>query len=153
MEISINTRQAYSEIDAFLGILSEEKRNEIPQKLITLFKKEKDQSYVKEIDINAPLKNQNLKEETLDIIAFLNLQYWCKDETEKERLMKIYTRNEQKYQEELREKYNPDNLFMKKTVKEPKQEETVQNNVSMIEYKESIIIKIINRIKEFFRIK
>lgn len=153
MEISINTRQAYSEIDAFLGILSEEKRNEIPKKLITLFKKEKDQSYVKEIDINAPLKNQNLKEETLDIIAFLNLQYWCKDETEKERLMKIYTRNEQKYQEELREKYNPDNLFMKKTVKEPKQEETVQNNVSMVEYKESIIIKIINRIKEFFRIK
>ena len=153
MEISINTRQAYSEIDAFLDILSEEKRNEIPQKLINLFKEEKDKLYVKKIDINVPLKEQNLREETLDIIAFLNLQYWCKDENEKERLVKIYTQNEQKYQEKLRGKYNPDNLFKKNTKKETDYEETIQNDVAMVEYKESIINKIINRIKVFFRIK
>ena len=33
------TRQAYSEIDEFLGLLSEEQRNEIPKKLRDFFNK------------------------------------------------------------------------------------------------------------------
>lgn len=31
MEVSIKTRQAYSEIDEFLRLLSDEQRNKIPQ--------------------------------------------------------------------------------------------------------------------------
>ena len=80
MSVSIKTRQAYSEIDEFLGLLSEEQRNEIPKKLREFFKEEKDTEYIKNIDRNIPIKEQNLKEETLAIIALLNLQYWCKDE-------------------------------------------------------------------------
>lgn len=37
MSISIKTRQAYSEIDEFLRLLSNEQRNKIPQKLRELF--------------------------------------------------------------------------------------------------------------------
>lgn len=37
MSIMIKTRQAYSEIDEFLGLLSEEQRNEIPKKLRDFF--------------------------------------------------------------------------------------------------------------------
>ena len=70
-------------------------------------------------------------EETLALIAMLNLQYWCKDENEKERLKSIYAENERKYQNELREKYNPDNLFKnKQRVVEEKFEKT-----AMVEYK------------------
>ena len=36
MNVSLNTRQAYSEIDEFLGLLSEEKRNEIIVKMAEL---------------------------------------------------------------------------------------------------------------------
>lgn len=45
MSIMTKTRQAYSEIDEFLGLLSEEQRNEIPKKLRDFFKEEKDQEY------------------------------------------------------------------------------------------------------------
>ena len=83
MSVSIKTRQAYSEIDEFLGLLSEEQRNEIPKKLRELFKEEKDKEYFKNIDTNIPIKDQNLKEETLAIIALFNLQYWCKDEEDR----------------------------------------------------------------------
>lgn len=70
-------------------------------------------------------------EETLALIAMLNLQYWCKDENEKERLKSVYAENERKYQDELREKYNPDNLFKnKQRVVEEKFEKT-----AMVEYK------------------
>ena len=75
MGVSINTRQAYSEIDEFLGLLSDEQRNKIPKKLREFFKEEKDQEYKKGINPNIAIKNQDLKEETLGIIALLNLQY------------------------------------------------------------------------------
>ena len=37
----------------------------------------------------ASIENQKLKEETLGIIALLNLQYWCEDENEKKRLKEV----------------------------------------------------------------
>ena len=89
MGVSINTRQAYSEIDEFLSLLTEEQINKIPLKLREFFKEEKDKEYKKQIDSEIPIKDQNLKSETLAIIAMLNLQYWCEDEQEKEILNKV----------------------------------------------------------------
>lgn len=142
MSISTKTRQAYSEIDEFIGLLTIEEQNEIPKRLREFFKEQKDSEYVKNINPNIPIKEQNLLEETLALIAMLNLQYWCKDENEKERLKSVYAQNERKYQEELREKYNPDNLFKnKQRVVEEKIEET-----AMIEYKED---SLFTKIKKF----
>ena len=115
MGVSINTRKAYSEIDEFLGLLSEEQRNKIPKKLREFFKEEKDQEYKKGINPNIAIKNQDLKEETLGIIALLNLQYWCEDENEKQRLKEVYAKNEQVYQEMLQVAFNPDDIFKKRT--------------------------------------
>jgi len=109
--ISKSTREAYSEIDTFLELLSEDEKNKIPKDLRNIFKEQKDSSYKKNIDRNVPIKEQNLKRETLAIIAMLNLQYWCEDEEEKKRLKNIYSENEARYQKKLREKYNPDNIF------------------------------------------
>lgn len=150
MQISTDTRQAYSEIDTFISLLTEEEQNEIPKKLREFFKTEKDKEYVKDINIDIPIKDQNLKEETLALIAMLNLQYWCKDEEEKKRLMKIYSDNEKKYQEELREKYNPDNIFKKK---EEICTENVENKFQVVEYKESFFRRIKNKILKFFFFK
>lgn len=113
MGISKNTRQAYSEIDEFLSLLTEEQIKKIPLKLRDFFKKEKDQEYKKGINPNIPIKDQSLKSETLAIIAMLNLQYWCEDEQEKERLKNVYAQNEKIYQEQLREVYNINEIFKK----------------------------------------
>ena len=80
------------------------------------FKEEKDKEYKKQIDSEIPIKDQNLKSETLAIIAMLNLQYWCEDEQEKERLKKVYAQNEKIYQEALQIKFNPDNIFKNRLV-------------------------------------
>lgn len=155
MELSINTRQAYSEIDEFLGLITEEQRNEIPKKLRDFFREEKDVNYYKNINSSIPIKEQNLKEETLAIIALLNLQYWCKDEKEKQRLQQIYSNNENKYQTELREKYNPDNIFKKNNniqADEINDNETAID-MQMIEYKEPIFKLIVNKILKFLHIR
>ncbi len=153
MGISIKTRQAYSEIDEFLGLLSEEQRNEIPPKLREFFKEEKDQEYFKNIDKYIPIKDQHLKEETLAIIALLNLQYWCKDEEEKKRLQMIYDKNEEKYQEALYEKYNPNDIFKKKEKALIDENIKAKENMQMIEYKEPIFKRIVDKILNFLHLR
>ena len=149
MGISIKTRQAYSELDEFIGLLTNEQIEKIPLKLRELFKKEKDHNYKKGINPNEPIKNQNLKEETLALIALLNLKYWCEDEEEKVKLKKIYSQNEEEYQKMLYEKYNLDNIFKKNNKENKIEENTIQKDVALVEYKETILKKIINKIKEF----
>lgn len=152
MGVSINTRKAYSEIDEFLGLLSEEQRNKIPKKLREFFKEEKDQEYKKGINPNIAIKNQDLKEETLGIIALLNLQYWCEDENEKQRLREVYAKNEQVYQEMLQVAFNPDDIFKKRTSNAEKELEQAENT-QIVEYKEPIIKRIFNKILKFLHLK
>lgn len=152
MGVSINTRKAYSEIDEFLGLLSDEQRNKIPKKLREFFKEEKDVNYIKGINPQVPIKKQELKEETLGIIALLNLQYWCEDENEKQRLKEVYAKNEKVYQEMLQLAFNPDDIFKKKTQTIEKEEEGVENK-QMVVYKEPIIKRIFDSILRFLHLK
>ena len=151
--VSINTKQAYSEIDEFLSLLDEDQKNKIPEKLRTFFKEEKDNSYHKNINPNVAIEERNLKEETLAIIALLNLQYLCNNEEEKKRLQDIYAQNEKEYQEKLYEQYNPNDIFKKKNKITEEISNDVADNMQLVEYKEPIFKRIINKIMEFFHIK
>lgn len=146
MGVSINTRQAYSEVNEFLGLISDENRNKIPQKLREFFREEMDVNYTKGINPNLPIKAQQLKEETLAIIAFLNLQYWCEDENEKRRLEAVYAKNSKMFQEQLQFQFDPNEIFKK----QEHIEQHIKESDSIVEYKESIIKRIINKIKNIF---
>ena len=148
MYISESTRKAYTEVDNFIELLDEYHKNKIPKKLREFFKNEKEEKYIKNIYRNIPIKEQNLLQETLSIIAFLNLQYWCDDEEEKKRLRKIYTENEKTAMKQMRLKYDINNIF-KERRKEVIEEEN-KDNVAMIRYKDSLIQRIINKIKKIF---
>ena len=158
MELSINTRQAYSEVDEFLGLVTEEEKNQIPKKLRDFFREEKDLNYHKNINPNIPIKEQNLKEETLAIIALLMIQYWYKDESKKQKLLEVLDENERKYQEELREKYNPDNIFKNKNQNNTFDEAVPENEeisvgMQIVEYKEPIFKRIVNKILNFLHLR
>lgn len=147
--MSIFIKQAYAEVDTFINLLGSEYINKIPIKLRNFFANEKDNNYIVQIDPNISIEEQKLREETLAIIALLNLKYWCTDEKEIARLKEIYQENENIYQKELREKYDPNNIF------KDKEKEQMQTEVTdMIEYKEPTFFKkIIDKIKKFFNIK
>ena len=148
MYISQNTRKAYTEVDNFIELLDEYHKSKIPKKLREFFKNEKEKKYIKNIYRNIPIKEQNLLKETLSLIAFLNLQYWCDDEEERKRLRKIYTENEKTSMKQMRIKYDINNIF-KERRKEVIEEEN-KDNVAMIRYKDSLIQRIINKIKKIF---
>jgi len=143
-----STMEAYAEVDTILNFMDKEYISEIPEKLRTMFREKKAKDYIKNIVPSKPLEEQELKDETLSILAVLNYNYWCKDENEKEKLLKLYADNEKKYQEILQQKFNPDEIF-KRNKEEIKQDNVVEET-QIVEYKESFIKRIINKIKIFF---
>lgn len=148
-----STMEAYAEVDKILNLMETKYIVEIPEKLRKMFKEKKDHNYNKEITADKPLQEQNLNKETLSILAVLNYRYWCKDENRKKELIKIYEENEKKYQAELREKYNPDDIF-KRSIPETITEEKTHENLLMIETKpnEGIFKRIKNWIINLFKI-
>ena len=140
---------AYAEVDKILSMMENKYVEKVPYKLRELFKDKKQKEYEPDIKIDISLDKQNLQKKTLAILAVLNLNYWCEDEKKKQELIEIYTENERIQEKELREKYNPDNIF-KNNQTEIKKEDS---NVAIIEYKkENFFSKIIKNIKKFFRI-
>ena len=82
--------ETFAEVDMVLSLMEDKYIAEIPEKLRKMFKENKAMDYKKEITANQPLKEQNLKKETLSILAILNYQYWCKDENRKRELIELY---------------------------------------------------------------
>ena len=121
------------------------------KKLLELFNEEKDKNYQPNINPNISLAGQNLQRKTLALLAMLNLNYWCKDENEKKELLKMYSENDKKIEAEMRERYNPDNLF-KKREKVEQNNDIKQEKTELIEYKEkNIFRKILDRIMQFLK--
>ena len=140
--------KAYAEVDKILSLMETKYVERIPVKMREMFKNEKVKDYNPNIDKNIPLDEQNLERKTYAILAMLNLHYWCNAE-EKQELLKAYSNNDKKREEELREKYNPDNIF-KNRIKEP--EQATEEVKALVEYKkENFIKKLINTIKRFFK--
>lgn len=104
-----------------------------------------DRKYLIDIDTDKSINAQNISEKTKKVLAVLYYNYWS-NEAEKRDIIEHFNENEKKYQEELRIKYNPDNLFNNKITKEEK----IENSTSMMEYKESIFSKIKNWFKRTF---
>lgn len=146
-----NDEIAYAEIDEILNNLEDEYVERIPTKIIEFFKEEKSKEYNPVIRADIPLEEQNLNRNTLVILAILNLNYWCDTEDEKQEILEEFAKNEQekiKEQEELYEKYNPDNLF-----KQKKQANKIDDNtLSMVQYnKTNFIQKLLSKIKSLFK--
>ena len=149
MENSLS--KAYAEVLLILSYMEQKYIDMIPKKLLELFNEEKDKNYQPNINPNVSLAEQNLQRKTLALLAMLNLNYWCKDENEKKELLKMYSENDKKIEAEMRERYNPDNLFKKKE-KVEQNNDIKQEKTELIEYKEkNIFRKILDRIKTFFR--
>ena len=145
-----NLLKAYSEVDKILSFMEIRYVAKVPKKMREMFKNEKLQDYEPNIDKNIPLEEQQLERKTLAILAMLNLNYWCENEEEKEELIRAYSNNDKKRNEELREKYNPDNIFKNKN-KEREVEQITEEITAIAEYKkENFIKKLLNKIKRLF---
>ena len=65
-------------------------------------------------------------------------------------LKKVFKENEIKNQNKLREKYNPDNIFKDNKIKDVNEKDR-ENNIT--KYKESILKRVLSKIKNIIRKK
>ena len=140
---------AYAEVDAILNLLEDKYKEKVPEKVRTFFKEEKMVDYTPTIDVNIPLIQQNLKRETIVLLAILNITYWCENEEERQFFVNELAKNEEE-KKKLEEKYNPDNLFKNK--QKEIIDENLQTGQELIIYKETnFISKLLNKIKQLFK--
>lgn len=143
------TELAYAEVDAILELLEDEFVNRIPEKVRKFFKDEKDKDYKPIIRSDIGLEEQDLKAETISILTLLQINYLCDSEEEKQEILNELQENDRLKEEELREKYNPDNIFKRRDEKIIR---TEKEEKALVEYKNhNFIRKIINKIIKMFR--
>ena len=138
-----NYPKAYKEVLEIIKYLPKEEYERIPKEKIEFFEQNCDNEYNFVFDVSKTLEEQEFLRETNAIIVTLFRDYFASD-TQKEKLERILVANEQKYQEELKKKYNPDDIFKKQ---EKVYQKPIENeNMQMIEVKEeNILQKVFNK--------
>ncbi len=99
MDLNFNKRYAYSEVYSILNWLGDDYKRKVPQNLLQIFKLERKFGYDPEIDFTKPLVDQ-VRQETKDIIAYLQYSCWLEDENEKRALKEQIEENARRVKEE-----------------------------------------------------
>ncbi len=133
------------QVNEILKYMAPNLKARIPKKFISYFENNKSQNYNWSIDTSLPLEKQNLLTPTKEILTLLYRDYIC-DDIEKIKIQKTLNENDIKYQEKLKEIYNPNNVFKNKQ----KNIEVTENTTSIATSKDSFFSKIISKIKLFF---
>lgn len=94
------------------------------------------------IDANKKLINQNISEETKDIISLIYYNYFA-DDKEKNEIAKIWKENDEKFQEESNEIYDIEKVFKSRN------KNYIKSELPTV-VKKNWIEKIIEKVKRFF---
>ena len=140
---------AYKEIYEILKIFPQELVSQIPQETINFFHNNMDTSYEYNISVDT-FDGQTMLEETKAILTILFRDYWATP-VQREKILNYENSAREKLEEEARMKYNPDNLFKKKDNQDHVEKHVEET--AMVEYKESIFKKIINKILNIFKFR
>ena len=148
---AVNYPKAYSEVYSFINALGKKYIEKVPQRIYETIDKNRVKSYAPIFKANQTITKNSLSKEALALIAALNLQYWCTSKEEKKKLQQIYINNTKAENE----KYSYENLFKNTKSNIAKEYEDEQSNEkqALVEYKESPLKKLINKIKKIFKRK
>ena len=141
-----NRENAYTEVYTILQELNEEEYKKIPPEVVEAIKENRNKEYEYELDDELELKEQPMLPETKAILFNLFRDYLATPE-QKAKIIRMQNEARQKNELKKQQMYNTD-IFANK----PKKNLAENSNETMqiVEYKESIFKRIINKIKSFF---
>lgn len=143
--VSVEYSEAAVEVLDILSHMEQEYIEKIPEKFINFLKENKSEKYVSNLDHSKIISEMNLKPKTEAILGLIYMKYWANEQERIEFKNKI-EENERIFREQMKEKYNQENLFNKENNKDLREE----LNVKPVE-KQTFIQKLINKIKKIFR--
>lgn len=107
-------KEAFTEVNEIIKMMPDELVNKIPSKFREMLEDERDKEY--NPNIQEPLEKCKLKNETIIILGLIYRDFLCSQD-KKRRLQEKDARELQEVQkaieDEIRQKYNPNDLFKK----------------------------------------
>ena len=139
---------ACTEVFEILSYMNRETVMKIPFEILSIIKENRNINYVSKIDKNDMFNPNNLSEDAISILSWLDLEYLASNESKEEKL-KIYQENEELYQQKLKEKYNADKIFKNYEQYDYKLNDEMCNeqNNKMSKYKNNIFFRIYKKIR------
>ena len=143
--------EAAVEVLDILNHTNKEDVARIPQSFIKFLTNISSKSYKVKFNHEQPINGLNLKKQTRELLGFIYITWWC-DKEEREKYKKLIQESNIK-NEEIKEKYNVNDIFKNK--KEKQEHKIIQNEnvmkTSIAEYKkENIFKRVLNKILSFF---
>lgn len=142
------TKEVCSEVYDIIQHMKKELVNKIPNSFINLIKQNRDENFIVNIDYSKRINDQELQRGTRVILSLIYRDYLCSKE-QREELIKKDKEELKIIEEQLRKKYNLDNLFKNNKNKLEKIEE---KETTMVIYEETIIQKFLNKLKEILHL-
>ena len=143
-------KEAFTEVNEIIKMMPDELVNKIPSKFREMLEDERDKEYNPKIQ--EPLEKCKLKNETIIILGLIYRDFLCSQD-EKRRLQEKDARELQEIQkaieDEIRQKYNPDDLFKKKNGNNNEHQNFEETAIAVAQ-KEKWYKKIFNIIKGLF---
>lgn len=141
--------EAFSEVNQIFNLMPVELLNKIPIKFIELIREYKSNTY--ETDIHEPFESYKLKDETIIILSLIYRDFLCSSQ-EKQELLIRDSKKIQEIENELREKYNSDNIFQNETEISENLYANENQKVALVEYKEkNFLQKLFKKIRNLFK--
>ena len=141
-----NRKNAYKEVYTILQELNQEEYSKIPPEIIEAIRVNMNEEYEYELDDELELKDHQMLPETKAILFNLFRDYLATPE-QKEKIIRMQNEEREKNEIKKQKQYNTD-VFEKKQKENSKQNQ--QEKTQLIEYKENIFKKILNKIIKFF---
>ena len=137
---------AFSEVYEILQYLEKDEYKKIPSDLIETIKNNRNKKYLYNIDSEKKLKEQQMLPETKAILFNIFRDYLATPE-QKAKIIRMQNEARQKNELKKQQMYNTDVFAnrQKENFSKPANE-----TMQIVEYKESIFKRILNKIKSFF---
>lgn len=129
-----NIENVYAEVFEILSYMDKMTVMKTPVNVLSNIKNLRNKDFQTNINKNDIFNENNISKETVDLLCWLDYTYWS-NENKKEEINNIIKENNRIEEINKRERYNPDNLFVKNN--QPK----VEINTSLIKYKENTFIQ------------
>lgn len=143
-------KQAVTEVVEILKHSESKITDKIPEKFMQFLYNNSDDNFKVNIDFNNENWDDTIKQDTKLLLALIYRDYIVSKE-ERAQLLKEEEDRIDKEEQQLREKYSPDNLFKKKTDVTDEKDTNSINNMQLIEIKEEQWFKRIwKKIISFF---
>ena len=139
--------EVYTDISVIIGMMPEKLRAKISDEFIYFVEVKKDKNYTSNINPKVPLKKQNIRKETKEVMAIIYREYLC-SASKREQLM-AEEEEELRDAEETKLGFDPKQIFVKDG--EEFKVEALEVNALTVKEDAGYITRIINKIKKLFK--